>query len=426
MSFSRFLHIFRLGLRNILLHRLRSFLTISGIVLGVASVVIMLAVGEAARYEAVQKLKELGATNVIVRSVKPREEDRQSGRGRFLIAYGLTNADLERIMTTVPTVVAATPLREFRKELRYLERKLEGRVVSVMPNFLEMNGLKLAAGRFLNDLDNERFQNVCVLGSETAETLFPFDDPLGKSVRVGERHNYLVVGVTEYRAASAGVGSSLAAQDYNRDVYIPFDTDKARFGKILTYQTAGNFSSEKLEISQITVTVDRMENVKETADILQSMLDQYHPQKDVAITVPLDLLEKAEQTQKIFTLVLGAIAAISLVVGGIGIMNIMLATVTERTREIGIRRALGAKQRDIGWQFLVETVALSNTGGILGVLLGLALAWLVTYFFDFRLIVQPWSPALAFAVSVAVGLLFGTYPANRAARLDPIEALRHE
>jgi putative ABC transport system permease protein len=426
MSFSRFFHIFRLGLRNILLHRLRSFLTVSGIVLGVASVVIMLAVGEAARFEAVQQLKDLGATNIIVRSVKPREEERQSTARRFMLAYGLTTADLSRIETTVPTVVSATPLREFRKELRYLDRKLEGRVVGVMPNFPELNGLKLAAGRFIDDIDNARFSNVCVLGAETAETLFPLDDPLGKSVRVGERHNYVVIGVTERRAASAGIGSSLSAQDYNRDVYIPFDTDKARFGKILTYQSAGTYQSEKLEISQITVTVDHMENVKETAKVLESMLDQYHPQKDVAITVPLDLLERAEQTQRIFTLVLGAIASISLMVGGIGIMNIMLATVTERTREIGIRRALGAKRRDIAWQFLVETVALSNTGGLLGVLLGVGLAYAVTTFFDFRLIIQPWSPALAFAVSVAVGLVFGTYPARRAALLDPIEALRHE
>jgi putative ABC transport system permease protein len=426
MLFHRFLHIFRLGLRNILLHRLRSFLTVSGIVLGVASVVIMLAVGEAARYEAVQQLKDLGATNIIVRSVKPRDEERQSTSRRFLFAYGLTPADLERIETTIPTVVSATPLREFRKELRYLDRKLEGRVVGVMPNFPEMNGLKLAAGRFINDLDNERFANVCVLGAEAAEKLFPLDDPLDKSVRVGERHNYLVVGVTERRAASAGVGSSLAAQDYNRDVYIPFDTDKARFGQILTYQAAGTFQAEKLQISQITVTVDRMENVRETARVLESLLDQYHPQKDVAITVPLDLLERAEQTQRIFTLVLGAIASISLMVGGIGIMNIMLATVTERTREIGIRRACGAKRRDIAWQFLVESVALSNTGGVFGVILGIGAAWLATAFLDFRLIIQPWSPALAFSVSVAVGLFSGIYPALRAAHLDPIEALRHE
>jgi putative ABC transport system permease protein len=426
MPLARFLHIFRLGLRNTLLHRLRSFLTLLGIVLGVGSVVIMLAVGEALKYEVIQQLKDLGATNIIVRSVKPREEDRNTNQRRFMLAYGLTFADLERIRTTIPTITSATPLREFRKDIRYLDRKLDGRVVGVMPEFLHMNGLKLAAGRFIDDLDNARFSNVCVIGAELAETLFPFSEPLGKALHVSEGHHYVVVGVTEHRSPSAGVGSSLAAQDYNRDVYVPFATDKARFGKILMRRTAGAFEAEKIEISQITVGVDRLENVKETAAILQSMLDQYHPQQDVALTVPLDLLEQHEKTQWLFTLVLAAIASISLLVGGIGIMNIMLATVTERTREIGVRRALGAKRRDIAWQFLVETLALSNTGGMLGVVFGIGLAWLITYFFDFRLIIQPWSPVLAFSVSVGVGLLSGIYPARRAAAMDPIEALRHE
>jgi putative ABC transport system permease protein len=183
---------------------------------------------------------------------------------------------------------------------------------------------------------------------------------------------------------------------------------------------------EKLQISQITVAVDQMEHVKKTADIIQGLLDQFHKKKDTEITVPLDLLEKAEQTQRIFTLVLGAIASVSLIVGGIGIMNIMLATVTERTREIGVRRALGAKRRDIALQFLVETVVLSSAGGVIGVLLGFLLSYIVNHFFHFPTIIPAWSPLLAFGVSVAVGVIFGLYPAQRAARMDPIEALRHE
>lgn len=426
MLLQRFLHVFRLGLRNIALHRLRSILTILGIVLGVASVVIMLAVGEAAKFEAIQQIKQLGATNVIVKSVKPREENNRESNARLMVKYGLTPLDLERIRLTVPTVTSATPMREFRKETRHLDKKIEGRVVGVMPNYLDMNGLKLAQGRFIEDLDHALCRNVCVLGAEAANTLFPLDDPLGRTVGVGGEQNFVVIGVTEQKAPSAGVGGSLTSQDYNTDVYIPFNTDQSRFGKILYFRSAGTMQLERLEISQITVSVDSMENVKETAAILQSLLDQYHPQKDFAITIPLDLLEKAEQTQRLFTLVLGAIASISLMVGGIGIMNIMLATVTERTREIGIRRALGAKRRHIAMQFLVETVALANTGGVLGVILGVGLAYVVTYFFGFHLIIQPWSPVLAFAVSVAVGLIFGTYPARRAAFLDPIEALRHE
>jgi putative ABC transport system permease protein len=425
MSPERFLHTLRLGLKSIGVHRLRSTLTTMGIVLGVGSVIVMLAVGEAARDQAIKQIEGLGSTNIIVRSVKPVEDDKQT-KQEGIINYGLTSADADRIRSTIPTVVSVTPLREFRKEIRYLDRMLEGRVVSVLPNYQKMNGLKMSQGRFISDLDNERYANVVVLAAETAEKLFPVGDPIGQSVRVGENHNYKVIGVTESRAPSAGIGSSLSAQDYNRDVYIPFLTDKVRFGKMVTYFRAGTYQWEKLEISQITVAVDQMSHVKETAEIMRGLLEQFHTKKDTAITVPLDLLEKAEETQRIFTLVLGAIASISLLVGGIGVMNIMLATVTERTREIGIRRALGAKQRDIAAQFLMETVVLAGTGGVLGVFAGIALSFTVTHFFAFETIIRPWSPMLAFAVSVAVGLVFGTYPARRAALMDPIEALRHE
>jgi putative ABC transport system permease protein len=425
MSLERFLHTLRLALKSILVHGLRSTLTILGIVLGVASVIVMLAVGEAAKYEAIRQIQELGATNIIVRSVKPVELNKQNEQ-QYRLDYGLTSADVDRMLSTIPTVMSVTPLREFRKDIRHLDKKLEGRVVAVMPNFLEMNGLKLSRGRFITALDNERFENVVVLAADTAENLFPVEDPIGKSVRVGESHYYKIIGVTEHRAATAGIGGSLAAQDFNRDVYIPYTTDKARFGKVVTYQRAGTYQVEKLEISQITVAVDSMQHVKKTAEIIQGLLDQFHTQKDTEITVPLDLLQKAEQTQRIFTMVLGAIAGISLVVGGIGIMNIMLATVTERTREIGIRRALGAKRRDIGLQFLIETVMLSSSGGLMGIAVGIGLAYAVTKKLDLPTIIQPWSPIVAFAVSAAVGLIFGTYPARRAANMDPIEALRHE
>jgi len=414
-----------MGVKSVMLHKLRSSLTVMGIVLGVASVIVMLAIGEAGRYEAIRQIQELGATNIIVRSDKPTAEV-EDEESEGLLIYGLTNDDLERIVGTIPSVVSATPIREFRKEFRNLEHSLEGRVVAVQPNYREMNVLEMSRGRFISQIDNDRFANVAVLAAETANTLFPFDDPIGKSVTIGGDHFYRIVGVTSEKAASGGTGGSLDAQDYNRDIYIPYTTDKVRFGEILMTQKAGGWEREQLEISQITVTVDKMDNVRETANIIQGLIDQYHDQEDTSLVVPLDLLERAEQTQRTFTIFIGSIASISLLVGGIGIMNIMLATVTERTREIGVRRALGARRSDINRQFLAECVVLSGAGGLLGIALGVGFSSFLTRFFDMPTIIPFWSPTLAFGISVLIGIIFGTYPAFRAAQLDPIEALRHE
>jgi putative ABC transport system permease protein len=426
MNFRRLLHLVRLSLQSVFLHRLRSTLTMLGIVLGVASVIVMLAVGEAARFEAVRQIQELGAANVIVRSVKPLEQKRgNNDDDGLLLTYGVTSADRQRIAETIPTVVAVTPVREFPRDVRYLDRKVEARLVAVLPDYQGLNRLRLARGRFITGRDNEDFENVAVLGAEVAERLFPIEDPVGRSVRISELNYYRVVGVTERKAVTSGTGGA-GGQDYNRDVYIPFETDRVRFGPVLTQFKSGTIKLEKIEISQLTVVVDRMEHVKKTAEVIRLTLEQYHTDRDTELTVPLDLIEQAEKAQRVFTLVLGAIASISLVVGGIGIMNIMLATVTERTREIGVRRALGAKRRDIAWQFLVETLTLSSAGGLLGVGAGVALALVVSDRFGFPTILRTWSVLLAFGVSVVVGLVFGTYPAYRAARLDPIEALRHE
>ncbi|MGH9678300.1 MAG: ABC transporter permease, partial [Candidatus Acidiferrum sp.] len=310
--------------------------------------------------------------------------------------------------------------------VRYHDHKVEARVVSVPPSYQTLNHLRIARGRFISDTDNTEYENVVVLGAETAEKLFPVEDAIGKSIRIAENQYYRVVGVTESKANTTGTGTSLGGQDFNRTVFIPFQTDRVRFGPVLTHFKSGSYTAEKIDVSQLTVVVDKMEHVKKTAELIQLTLDQFHQDKDTELTVPLDLIEQAEKAQRIFTLVLALIASISLVVGGIGIMNIMLATVTERTREIGIRRALGAKRRDISMQFLVETLTLTSAGGILGIGAGIGFAFLLTYYFGFPTILRSWSIFLAFGVSLMVGLVFGTYPAMRAARLDPIQALRHE
>ncbi len=418
-------HVVRVGLRALAAHRLRSMLTALGIVLGVASVIVMLAVGEAARYQALKQLEDLGANTILLRSVKPAE-DQSERKGADLFAYGLTFADLARIRETIPTVTSATPTREFRKTIRHRERKLEVRLVSVTPEFFRQNNIVVNRGRAIEYYDEEKLDNVAVIGSSAADALFPGEDAIGKSVGVdglGEQITFTVVGVTEDKKLAAGsIGGGDA--EFARVLFIPFATDRARIGRELVTFKNG-ISVERLDISQLTVSIRSLDDVPRTAKSLESLLDQYHPQKDVQAFVPLELLRKAEETQRLFTLILGAIAGISLVVGGIGIMNIMLATVTERTREIGIRRALGAKQRDIALQFLIETLVLSCGGGLVGIGLGVGLAYGLESAFGVPTIVQSWSPIVAFSVSVLVGLASGLYPARRAARLDPIEALRH-
>ena len=419
-----------LAIRNLALHKMRAFLTVLGLIFGVSSVVAMLAIAEGASLEAQRQIAELGATNVILRSIKPLEEVKKSqgssNNDNFVFAFGLTHDDFDRIVSTIPTVVGATPIREFRQPMRHLDLELEGRVVGANPDCLRLTGQRMAQGRFLTDIDLHAFANVAVIGSEVAEKLFPFGDPVGKSIRIGGQHYYEIIGVTAHKAPSAGTGSSLAAQDFNKDAYIPISTDRVRFGDVISNQKQGSYSAEKIELSQITVAVDEMDNVKRTSQALESLLAQFHPKHDYSVTVPLELLEKAEATKRIFNLVLGTIASISLVVGGIGIMNIMLATVTERTREIGIRRALGAKRRDITLQFLTETAVLSASGGLIGVLLGIATPPVVARFSGIPVVIRPWSPILAFLIAVSIGLVFGVYPARRAARMDPVEALRAE
>ncbi|HJZ89370.1 MAG TPA: ABC transporter permease [Gemmataceae bacterium] len=417
----------RMGLRSLGAHRLRSILTALGIILGVASVIVMLAVGEAARAEALRQLEDLGANTILIRSVKPQDPP-DSKSGVDLTAFGLTDADLGRIRSTVPTVVSAMPARESRRVIRQRDRKLDARLLGVTPDFFRQHNMTIAHGRPIADTDERRFDNVAVLGAGAADVLFPGQDPVGKGISLDDidgPRQYTVVGVTEPKTL-AGASDAGTNSDLNRVVFIPFATDRLRFGREIVTLRAGSFQIEKIEISQITVTVARTDDVKKTAAVIESLLDQFHPRKDVSVFVPLELLQKAEQTQRLFTMVLGAIASISLVVGGIGIMNIMLATVTERTKEIGIRRALGAKQRDIASQFLVETIILSCGGGLIGVLVGIGVAYVLTWAADLPVIIRVWSPLVAFAVSVFVGLVSGIYPARRAALLDPIEALRHE
>jgi len=450
MSPFRLVRIVQLALKSLMLHVLRSVLTMLGIVFGVFSVIAMLAIGEGASSQAQQQVLELGATNIIVRSVKPPDggaSSQATSQSREL-RYGLLRSDYDLLVNTIPTVTNGIPIRESSEEIRYHAAQMPGRLVGCTPDYFEINHLELSQGRILTERDQRNMLNVAVIAHEIAEELFPAQDPIDKAVQINNNF-FKIVGVIKDRTASAAIGGSLSGQDFNKDVYIPIKTFQVRIGDLIIQFKTGTFSAERVELNQITLQVADADDVVKTADVVRETLEITHPdQRDYSVVVPLELLEQAKQIRLIFNIVLGSIAAISLIVGGIGIMNIMLATVTERTREIGIRRALGAKQSDIIQQFLTETVVLAGTGGVIGVILGLltpfafgGIRWVAQelvmdsameqsevgrIFVEMQPQIALWSLPLAFGISVAIGVFFGIYPARAAAKLDPIEALRHE
>jgi putative ABC transport system permease protein len=426
----QFLSIVRLGIKSLLLHKLRSALTMLGIIFGVCSVIAMLAIGEGASFEAQEAIKKLGSSNIILRSVKPAEaQNAQSGGGSrgMQLKYGLTYQDADRLLATIPGVVRVLPMRIIRENVRFGRTESPCQVIGTYPSYPSVAGASVVRGRFLTHIDDLHQNNICVITTGLARRLFPAQDPLDHSIKV-DAFYYRVVGIVQERSQPEQRSQSgqMEGQPLDNNIYIPLSTSRSRFGDILIRRSAGSFEAEEVQLHQITVQM-RDTDAVETADAqIKTLLSRFHDQNDYEIIVPLQLLRQAEQTKRIFNIVLGSIAAISLLVGGIGIMNIMLANVTERTREIGVRRALGAKRRDITRQFLVETVVLSVGGGLIGVVVGVITPLVVSQLTDMKTIITLWSVVIAFGISGAIGILFGLYPARAAARLDPIDALRHE
>ena len=420
------IRIFQLALKSLWLHKLRSLLTILGIVFGVCSVIAMLAIGEGASYEAQEQIKNLGSQNIILQSVKPPEEQKISGAAEnFALDYGLKYSDLKRIRATIPGITIIVPGRIVREYIWNATRRVDGEIVGTVPWYPEMRNQRVIRGRFFSEVEMDYSANVCVISSDTAQILFPISNPIGKEVRVGGTY-YRVVGILESQKVTKSSTDVSPQKATVYRIFIPLNTAQARFGETILKRRSGSTEVERVELHEATVKVSDPKLVVSVSQSINTLLKRGHKKKDYEIIVPLELLKRAERTKQIFNIVLGSIAAISLLVGGIGIMNIMLATVTERTREIGIRRALGAKRRDIVTQFLVESVMLSGTGGLIGVLFGITIPFMVTAFANMKTIITLWSPLLAFSISALVGIVFGLYPAIRAAKMDPVEALRHE
>ncbi len=418
-------------------------LTVLGIMIGVASVIWLLAISEGISNEAQRQIESLGADTIMIRSVKPPSE-KLNPQG--VTPYGLTRAEFEMLQSTVPSIKSAIPIREIRRQFQYQDRRVDGRLVGCTPEYAEVTKLVVSDGHFISDAENFQRQTVCVIAARVAERLFPYEDPIGKRVYIPEHTDYYtVVGVLKHRNATAAIGGSMDSQDFSNDIYIPLKTLQQRIGDTVVRRAGGSFEGEQLQLNQITVRVNDIAEVERTAALIEDALRSHSDMEDIAVVVPLELLKQAQITRRIFQLLGAVIAGISLVVGGIGIMNIMLATVTERTREIGVRRALGAKQKHIILQFLVEAAVLGVVGGITGILAGVLctplleiikegiarsrpdiMATLPEEIRNVKPQIVPLSIPISFFISLLVGVVFGIFPAIRAAKMNPIDALRHE
>ncbi|NQU39763.1 MAG: ABC transporter permease [Lentisphaerae bacterium] len=404
------------GLRNLVRHKLRTALTMLGVLCGVAAVIAMLAIGEGAQRTVLQEISALGLRNVILTSVQPPDgaaEAPSPRHGLQMFRYGLTEADVNMIRGVCPS--SKLSVAHLVKDKVYAHgKRVDAQVLGVDAAYFQLFSTRLLRGRLLSTLDESQRHQVVVVSRRVDADLRRSGVVDDGFIRIGWQH-FRLVGVVDLKIPGG-----------DRFIFMPYHVARSRFGTTTVQSEAGSIKSTRTEVGQVVIQVATEREVPGTAMLVERILETHHKVSDVSLSVPLDLLRSKQHTQRILSLVLVSIAAISLLVGGIGIMNIMLAIVTERIPEIGLRRALGARRRDIMIQFMIETVTLSSVGGILGCIVGAAAVPIASHWLEWRGIVTAQSIILALVVSWVVGVVFGLAPAARAARMDPVTALRHE
>jgi putative ABC transport system permease protein len=407
----------RLGLQNLLLHRLRSLLTMLGMIFGVAAVVSMLSIGAGARQKVMALIEQMGVRNLIVEAKETTEWQAHSKIRK--ISPGLTFQDYRVIRDDVNDIVASTPRKRMTpsKTIPKAQEDVPA-VYGVNPSYTTIGGLQLVEGRFFDQDEEKRGAAVCVLGAAARSSLFGAADPIDQYVKVNEQW-FRVIGVASPQLSSRTEVSGVPTQDLNNIIYVPLNAAILRL--------EDSYSDVRDEIDGIYLNLREGADMPAVAQVVRAILDSsHHAAGDFSVIVPAELLAEQRRTERLFSIVMVAIASISLLVGGIGIMNIMLASILERTREIGVRRAVGARQSDIVRQFVVEAMMISFVGGSLGIVFGFVMSRLIALLAGWSTIVTVSSILLAFVVSITVGLVFGIYPAVKAARLDPVEAIRYE
>jgi putative ABC transport system permease protein len=427
--------ILQVAFESLSAHKLRTLLTMLGIIFVVGAVIAMLSIGDGAKQEALEQISILGINNIIVKAKIPDESG--ASDGELAKSPGLGQADAANLATFTDLIDNIVPQRfEIFSKVIAGSEEASVRIVATEPSYVQSSSVEVEHGRFISDLDSRDASRVCVLGAKAKRQLFAFSDALGQAVRIDDE-DFVVVGVMADKYIGRGKVEGFELKNLNEDVYIPLRTAEKVFDRTVISQSeirrwrqGDDSEGQKYntpELDQLTVTVTDMKYVSSVSKLIERVLTRRHyGVDDFEIVVPESLLRQTQKTQQIFNIVMGAIAGISLLVGGIGIMNIMLATVLERTREIGVRRAVGATRLDIMRQFLIEAVVICLVGCCIGIILGLSLARIIAYYADWPTIVAPYSIILSVGVSTAVGVAFGLYPARKAARQDIIIALRYE